>query len=317
MDRQLRPTRLTLRQLTYFDAVARHRHFGRAAEACNVSQPALSVQIQELEKELGVILVERGRGSVALTPRGTYIAQRARRILGEVQDLVDSAALAEAVGTIRLGVIPTIAPYLMPAIFGALGHGGSTAQVQVRETQTQRLLQELEDGSLDLLLTALPVTGSGLESQPLFHDRFFLAVPASSDIGPRIESIAAVGSHRLLLLEEGHCLRDQALSVCSAADKEMLASLGATSLATLIELVAAGMGVTLLPELCLPSVNGDRRIRVVPFRGRAPLRTVGLVWRKSSARKAAFRHLGEIVMEARGPQQPIQAMPSTRTTSRS
>ncbi|MCL4765867.1 MAG: LysR family transcriptional regulator [Hyphomicrobiaceae bacterium] len=303
MELPLRPTRLTLRQLAYFEAVVRHKHFGRAAEACAVSQPALSVQIQELERELGVVLVERGRGSVALTPQGEFVAQRARRILGEVQDLMDSAPRADALGAIRLGVIPTIAPYLMPAILGALGSGGAAARIQVRETQTQRLLEELEQGSLDLLLAALPVSSPGIEAHALFCDRFFLAVPASSDIGPRIGSIAAVAPHRLLLLEEGHCLRDQALSVCSAADKDMLASLGATSLATLIELVAAGMGVTLLPELCLPSVHDDRRVRIVPFRGPAPFRTVGLVWRKSSGRKATFRRLGELIADARRSQQ--------------
>lgn len=295
----MRPMRLTLRQLAYFEAVARHRHFGRAAEACAVSQPALSVQVQELERELGAQLVERNRGGIALTPQGEYVLQRVRRILGEVQDLMDCASQIEAVGTIRLGVIPTIAPYLMPAILEAFGNESASAQLQVRETQTQRLVEELEQGSIDLLLAALPIVTPGIEVQPLFRDRFYLAVPAGSDVGPRITSIAAVAPHRLLLLEEGHCLRDQALSVCTAADREMLASLGATSLATLTELVAAGMGVTLLPELCLPSVQGDARIRIVPFRGTAPFRTVGLAWRKSSGRKAAFRRLGELILQAR------------------
>ncbi len=300
----IRLPRLTLRQLAYFEALARHRHFGRAAEACAVSQPALSVQIRELEAELGVLLVERSRGGAGLTPQGEHVLGRVRRILGEVQDLVDSAPEPGSAGTIRLGVIPTIAPYLMPAILAAAGGGEAAAQIQVRETQTQRLLEELEQGSLDLLLTALPVSSPGIEVQALFRDRFYLAAPAGSDIGPQIGSIAAVAPHRLLLLEEGHCLRDQALSVCSAADKEMLESLGATSLATLIELVAAGMGVTLLPELCLPSVHGDRRVRIVPFRGPAPFRTVGLVWRKSSGRKAAFRRLGGIIAAARKRDRP-------------
>jgi LysR family hydrogen peroxide-inducible transcriptional activator len=309
MVRPLRPTRLTLRQLAYFEAVARHKHFGRAAAACAVSQPALSVQIQELERELGVMLVERGRGSVALTSQGQYVAGRARRILGEVQDLIDSAPQSDAVTTIRLGVIPTIAPYLMPAILDALGSKRVAARIQLRETQTQRLLEELEQGNIDLVLAALPVSRPGTEVQPLFRDRFFWAVPAgAADIGPRIEGIASVAPYRLLLLEEGHCLRDHALSACSVADKEMLDSLGATSLATLIELVAAGMGVTLLPELCLASVRGDRRIRIVPVRGPAPFRTVGLVWRKTSARKVEYRRLGELVAAARKSQeQPMRA----------
>ena len=308
MGRPLRPTRLTLRQLAYFEAVARYEHFGRAAAARAASHPALSVQIQELERELGIMLVERGRGSVALTPQGQYVAKRARRILGEVQDLIDCAPQAEAVSTIRLGVIPTIAPYLMPAIFDALGSKRAGTRIQLRETQTQRLLEELEQGSIDLVLAALPVAHPGTEVQPLFRDRFFWAVPAAADIGRRIDGIATVAPYRLLLLEEGHCLRDQALSACSAADKEMLDSLGATSLATLIELVAAGMGVTLLPELCLASVHGDRRIRIVPFRGPAPFRTVGLVWRKTSARKAEYRRLGELVAVARKSQdQPAGA----------
>jgi len=292
----LRLTRLTLRQLAYFEAVARHRHFGRAAEACAVSQPALSVQIQELERELGVALVERNRGGVALTPQGEYVLQRVRRILGEVQDLMDCAQ-SEAIGTVRLGVIPTVAPYLMPAILEAFRKQSATAQLQVRETQTQRLVEELEQGSIELMLAALPIDSPVIDVRPLFHDRFFLVVPASSRIGPKVDSIAAIRSHRLLLLEEGHCLREQALSVCSMADKEMLASLGATSLATLIELVAAGMGVTLLPELCLPSIKGDSRVRVVPFRGAAPFRTIGLAWRKTSGRKSAFQRLGELIVQ--------------------
>lgn len=292
----LRLTRLTLRQLAYFEAVARHRHFGRAAEACAVSQPALSVQIQELERELGVALVERNRGGVALTPQGEYVLQRVRRILGEVQDLMDCAQ-SEAIGTVRLGVIPTIAPYLMPAILEAFRKQSATAQLQVRETQTQRLVEELEQGSIELMLAALPIESPVIDVRSLFQDRFFLVVPANSRIGPKVDSIAAIQSHRLLLLEEGHCLREQALSVCSMADKEMLASLGATSLATLIELVAAGMGVTLVPELCLPSIKGDSRVRVVPFRGAAPFRTIGLAWRKTSGRKSAFQRLGELIIQ--------------------
>ncbi len=295
----VRLCRVTLRQLAYFEALARTRHFGRAAELCAISQPALSVQIQELERELGVLLVERSRGGIALTPQGEYVVRRIRRILGEVQDLVDSASQIEAAGTIRLGVIPTIAPYLMPVIFTAVSRKSPSIQIQVRETQTHRLLEELEQGSIDLLLAALPIASPGIEVQPLFRDRFFLAVPANATIGARVSSIASLAPYRLLLLEEGHCLRDQALSACNSADKEMQASLGATSLATLIELVAAGMGVTLLPELCLPSVHEDSRIRVVPFRGAAPYRTVGLAWRKSSGQKTTFRRLAELITQAR------------------
>ena len=303
----VRLTRLTLRQMVYFEAVARHRHFGRAAEACAVSQPALSVQIQELERELGVSLVERNRGGVTLTPQGEYVLQRVRRILGEVQDLMDCATQIEGFGPIRLGVIPTIAPYLMPAILEAFGLENASMQLQVRETQTQRLIEELEQGNIDLMLAALPISSPVIEVQPLFRDRFFLVAPADSKIGPRIDSVAAIGHYRLLLLEEGHCLREQALSVCSMADKDMLASLGATSLATLIELVAAGMGVTLLPELCLPSLHGDQRVRVVPFRGPAPFRTIGLAWRKTSGRKAVFRRLGELIAEAGRPRKGAES----------
>jgi len=288
--------RLTLRQLAYFEAVARHKHFGRAAEACAVSQPALSVQIKELERELGASLVERNRSGVALTPQGEYVVQRVRRILGEIQDLMDCAQ-NEAIGTLRLGVIPTIAPYLMPAILEAFQKQSPTAQLQVRETQTARLIEELEQGNIELVLAALPIASPVIEVLPLFQDRFFLIVPANSRIGPKIDSIAAIQSHKLLLLEEGHCLREQALSVCSMADKEMLSSLGATSLATLIELVAAGMGVTLLPELCLPSIKSDNRVRVVRFRGAAPSRTIGLAWRKTSGRKSVFRRLGALIFQ--------------------
>lgn len=302
----IRVPRISLRQLAYFESLARHLHFGRAAEASAVSQPALSVQIRELERELGTVLLERGRGGVALTPQGEYVARHGRRILGGVKDLVEGAPRAQIAGAIRLGVIPTVAPYLMPVILGPKEQGGASFQVQVRESQTRRLIEELEQGSLDVLILALPVVGPGLESMPLFSDPFLLAVPASAAMPAEVAGVGDVAPLPLLLLEEGHCLRDQALSVCSMADKQLLASLGATSLPTLLELVAAGMGATLLPELCRPGAEGDARIRLVPFRAPAPSRTLGLVWRRTSTRKPAFRQLGNLVARARGAPVSVQ-----------
>lgn len=290
--------RLTLRQLCYFGAVARLSHFGRAAEICAVSQPALSVQIQELERTLGVELVERGRGSIVLTPEGKEIARRARRILGEVEDLVAAVSSGAEGRALRLGVIPTIAPYLVPRLLNGFVALGRKIAIEVRESQTGRLVDELTQGQLDVALIALPAATSDLEVQPLFDDPFLLATPADLDLGDEV-GVEVLGNHRLLLLEEGHCLREQALGVCRLASPEALTSLGATSLTTLIELVAAGQGVTLLPALAEPAFCNHPRLRLVRLRAPAPHRTIALAWRSSSPRKTLLRRLGTYITSRR------------------
>lgn len=290
---------ITLRQLRYLDALARHGHFGRAAEECAVTQPALSMQIQELEATLGVSLVERRRGGVELTTEGREIVRRGNRVLCEVFDLVDFAEHhgKGLEGRLRIGVIPTISPYLLPGILAALGENHPNAKMQLRETQTDTLIAELRQGLLDVLLLALPIDETGIVTLPLFEDRFLLAVPKSKGIGETGRANQdMLLSNELLLLEEGHCLREQALDFCKLVRPELLHSFGATSLTTLLQLVANGLGVTLVPELCLSSETRDPRVALLRFEKPEPRRLIGLAWRESSPRADAFKSLGQLIV---------------------
>lgn len=290
---------ISLRQMRYFCALARHRHFGRAAEECAVSQPALSVQIQEMESLLGVALVERTRGLVTLTPAGLEIERRAGTILSDTRDLMDYARHRDTIltGTLRLGIIPSIAPYLLPATLPLLQDRFPHLDLQLRETMTQALLDELDGGNLDVVLLSLPIEQPGVETLALFDDRFLLATAAAADgrADARV-SPATLARHNLLLLEEGHCMRDQALTFCRAINPAVRNQFGATSLATIIQMVANGYGVTLLPEISVAAeLRNDPRIRLVRFTDPEPSRAVGLAWRRSSTRKADFAALGEVV----------------------
>ncbi len=293
---------ITLRQLRYFEALARAKHFGIAADQCAVTQPALSMQVKELERELGLHLVERRGNSVALTPVGQEIAERAEGILGQVRELSELARQHHGVlaGPIRLGIIPSVAPYLLPAILTALDRDYPELDLQIRETQTDMLMDELMRGELDVVLVALPVQNAQLESMPLFDDRFLIAVQAQEagrwnapDLRERI------GQERLLLLEEGHCLRDQALQYCQIANMQARKALGAASLTTIMQMVAAGHGITLLPELCAATEVDRRRVALIPFPEDPPMRTLGLVWRRTSGRKKDFSALGELIKNVR------------------
>jgi LysR family transcriptional regulator, hydrogen peroxide-inducible genes activator len=294
---------ITLKQLRYFAAVARTRHFGRAAEECHVSQPALSVQVQDLEALLGTPLLERRRGGIALTPMGLEVERRARSILSDAGDLVDYVRHGHKLltGTLRLGVIPSVAPYLLPAVLPRVQGCYPDLDLRLREAQTATLLQELEDGSLDVLLLSLPVGRPRLEVLRLFDDRFLLVTAASraGDILPqRPEDLA----DSLLLLEEGHCMRDQALTYCRLASQSARRQYGTSSLATIVQMVANGYGSTLLPEIAVPvEVRGNPAVRVTRFSAPEPMRTLGLAWRGSSARKADFVALGQVVEEAARP----------------
>lgn len=291
---------LTLRQLRYLDALARHRHFGRAAEACAVSQPALSMQIKEMEADLGVALVERRSGEVALTETGLEIASRGKRILSEVIDLEDFARHRGAVlsGTLKFGVIPSVAPYLLPRLLPVLQERHPGLELELRETQTRFLVSELIRGSLDVVMIALPAEMPDIETLPLFDDVFLLAAPSADDLPARNRITADdIDPSRLILLEEGHCLRDQALAFCSEASGGSLRELGATSLTTVMQMVANGYGVTLIPEIAVPVETRDDRIKLHRFARPEPFRSIGLGWRKSSSRARDYQALGKIVID--------------------
>lgn len=294
-------THVTIKQLRYFDALARELHFGRAADACSVTQPALSMQIHELEQSLGLMLVERTRSGVQLTAKGEEISQRSARILGDVRDLIAFAQHANKVlsGALRVGVIPSVAPYMLPPLLPLLRESYPELELHVRETQTQILTDELIEGKLDVLLLALPVKHPDLESLPLFDDRFVLALPKDRKLSGRVRATKELIEHeRLLLLEEGHCLRDQALTYCSLQQVDTVNTFGASSLSTIIEMVAAGYGITLLPEICLGVESRGRDLGLVRFIDPEPFRTLGLVWRSTSPRKPDFMELGRLVTRA-------------------
>lgn len=292
---------VTLRQLRYFVAVAGTGHFGRAAEAVGVSQPALSMQLRDLEKALGGALVERGTSGARLTELGREAAGRAAGILAEVRDLEDigKAASATLVGSLRLGVIPTIAPYLLP---GLLSHAASEyprLQLSVRETTTNHLIDELADGSLDAVLASVPLNRDDFEEAVAFDDPFLLAAPVGSKYAAQSPALAElIHADELLLLEDGHCLRDQALSVCHSIDPGRLRRFGATSLTTVVQLVAAGQGVTLVPQLAVNAgLVAGPRVALVRFAEPQPCRSIGLAWRKNSPRRRDFRALTDLVCE--------------------
>jgi LysR family hydrogen peroxide-inducible transcriptional activator len=292
---------ISLKQLKYFDAVVRSGHFGRAADQCAVTQPALSMQIQELEKELGVQLLERGRSGIILTEAGREIAGRAARVLTDIRDIVDVARLQSAVlaGPLHLGVIPSLAPYILPALLPLIRDEYPDLDLSLRETQTHHLVDGLLDGGLDLLLLALPVEHADVETMKLFNDRFLLAMQKSRKVANRIRATPEMlQQDRLLLLEEGHCLRDQALAFCNLRRVEHIDTFGASNLSTIVQMVANGLGMTLLPELAIDLECRRGDIKVMRFTDPEPRRVVGLAWRKSSPRKRHFAELGKLIIQA-------------------
>jgi LysR family hydrogen peroxide-inducible transcriptional activator len=298
---------ITLKQLRYLSALAEHRHFGRAADACAISQPALSMQIRTLETALGVVLVERRHGEVTLTQTGLELARRGETVLAAAQDLVDVARLRSGplTGGLALGIIPTLAPYVLPRILPALQRQYPDLRVELRETQTKTLVDELMRGSLDVLMLALPVLEVETAALALFDDPFLLAVP-KDDRRPEGTIVAAddIDLARLILLEEGHCLRDQALAFCAGDRRDRSFGLGAASLATVLQMVANGYGITLLPEVAVDVEARDERVKLLRFAPPMPKRTIGLVWRPSSPRKSDFVALGRIAVDA------LQARPA-------
>ena len=286
---------MNLRDIYYLVALADHRHFGRAAAACFVSQPTLSTQIRKLEAELGVALVERNPRRVMLTPAGHEAAERARRIVAEVEQMKEAARHDQdpESGAVRLGLFPTLGPYLLPHVVPAVRRRFPQLELLLVEEKSDVLLARLREGRLDAAILALPVDDDQLHSEPLFEEPFVLAVPEAHPLAARASlRMQDLGNERLLLLEDGHCLREQALEVCHLAGAHEKSEFRATSLETLRQMVAANVGLTLLPALAVkPPVARSPDIRLVPFADPPPSRHIAMVWRRSSALDGFLRHM--------------------------
>src|SRR5262245_9372232 len=287
---------VTLRQLRYFDALARHGHFGRAAESCAISQPALSMQIKEMEESLGGVLLERNARQVALTRFGEELAERVRDILRAVDELGDFARASRDLlaGRLRVGMLPTIAPYLLPKILGNLKRMHPELDIRVREALTAKLIEELAEGRLDTAIVALPVSEPSLTEVALFAENFLLVRPGG-DAGKPVPGIDKLRDMRLLLLEEGHCFRDQALAFCKMQSSPPRETLDASSLSTLVQMVSAGIGVTLIPEMAVAVETRSAPVCVARLKNPQPSRTVGMVWRKTSPLARQLMQISEIV----------------------
>jgi len=289
-------TDITFRQLHYFDALAAHSHFGRAAAACAISQPALSMQIKELEEALGAVLFERGARQVRLTKFGEEAALRVRSILRSVDELGDVARASRdrLAGRLRIGMIPTIAPYLLPTVIGNLARMHPELDVHVREALTSKLIQELAEGRLDTAMVALPVSEPSLTEVALFAEKFLLVRPGE-DAGTPVPSREALRDMRLLLLEEGHCFRDQALAFCHMRPSSPRETLNANSLSTLVQMVGAGMGITLIPEMAVAVETRSAAVSGASFKDPQPSRTIGMIWRKTSPLAGQLLQLSKAV----------------------
>ena len=287
---------LTLRQLRYFASLARLRHFGRAADACAISQPALSMQIRELEQSLGTELFERGARQLRLTAFGEEFAGRVHDILRSVDELGDLARASRdgLVGRLRIGVIPTVAPYLLPSIIGRLTETNPDLDLHLRETITPKLVQELDEGKLDAAIVALPVSEPALTEVALFSEEFVLVRPLADSNKP-VPDREGLREMRLLLLEEGHCFRDQALSFCNLTTAPPRELLDGSSLSTLVQMVGAGIGVTLIPEMAVPVETRSAAVAIARFRAPQPSRTIGMVWRRTSPFARQLAQVAEVV----------------------
>ncbi|HEY0214068.1 MAG TPA: LysR substrate-binding domain-containing protein [Paenirhodobacter sp.] len=293
---------MTLRELQYLVALARLKNFHRAAEACNVSQPTLSTQIRKLEDELGLVLVERGTRKVMLTAAGEEIVTRAQRILNEAQDIhaIAERHRAPDTGRLRLGVFPTLGPYLLPHLVPKIAARFPKLELQLIEEKSDQLLQKLALGQIDTALLALPIGDDTLEIVPLFEEPFLLAVPLGHAFANRTTtSLDDLTGQKLMLLEDGHCLRDQAISLCRRWGAGETAGFRATSLETLRQMVAAGMGITLMPMLATRGPLAENgHLRFVPFHDDPPpSRSIGMMWRRSSALTPMLRQIARMARE--------------------
>ena len=298
-------TNLTLKQFRYFEALAQHRHFGHAAAVCSISQPALSVQIKEMERALGTPLFERSARQVRLTNFGEAFALRVRDILRGVDELGDFARTVQdqLVGRFRLGVIPTIAPYLLPRVLQGLAKSHAGLDIHVRETQTPRLAQELQQGRIDCAIVALPMSQPALTEVALFSEDFLLVRPAQDAAKP-MPGPEDLREMRLLLLEEGHCFREQALAFCNVGPSLPRDGLDGSSLATLVQMVGAGIGVTMIPQMAQQVETRSAAVTCVRFKGAQPKRTVGMVWRKTNPLDTQLREIAQVVRSSAFPDSP-------------
>jgi len=295
---------MNLRELEYLVAVDEERHFNKAAQRCFVSQPTLSGQLKKLEDELGVLLIERNTRQVAMTDVGTAVAQQARQVLKEVKIIKEIALSFDdpMVGELQVGIIPTIAPYLLPLIIPRLKQNFPNLTLWLHEYQTAVLLEKLKNAELDLLILALPIDSNEFSEIDLFEENFWLAVPEHGPLSRKktvqLEDLLAA---EMLLLEEGHCLRGQALDVCFSAGAKENNNFRATSLETLRHMVAEGVGMTLLPELSVPKkqLQSDP-VRYIPFSEPRPSRRVGMIFRKGSYREECYQKMAQVIKEKLG-----------------
>ena len=293
----------TLKQLQYLVALRDHGHFGRAAEACFVTQSTLSAGIRELETLIGVVLVERTRRVVRFTPLGDRIADKARRVLREAEELGDLARAAgrPLSGEMRMSVIPTIAPFLLPRILPRLRADYPDLKLFLREEPSAAACEGLHNGRADCVLLALPYACGDVTTQPLFEDRLFVAFPENDEqAAPPTIQATDIDETRLLLLEDGHCLKDHALAACNRPELRAEATMLGTSLHTIVQMVDNGLGVTMLPEMALKAgILDHTRITARPLEADHPSRTIALVWRRASPREKDFRLLAEVLSETR------------------
>lgn len=290
----------TIKQLRYLCAVVEHGHFGRAARACHVSQSTLSAGILELEEVLAASLLERNNRSLVLTALGEEVVERARGLLLDVEDLVAlcQASTEPLSGRLRLGVIPTIAPFLLPGLLKSLRKDYAEFTPFIREDLTEHLIEALHRGELDILLLALPVAAEGVDTMYLFDDPFYLASPSDHPLAAQTDlATSSLQGQELLLLEDGHCLREHALEACKLRGREYTVPYQATSLTTVVQMVASGIGITLVPGMAVKAgALAMADVVVTPFADAAVKRDIGLMWRKKTPRQTEFRLLGDYIM---------------------
>ncbi|GGE55900.1 hydrogen peroxide-inducible genes activator [Actibacterium pelagium] len=288
----------TLKHFRYFDALARIGHFGRAAEACSISQPALSVQIKELETMLGSPLVERNARQIRLTTLGEEFLVRARRVLNEVEEMSELARKPDGPlrGKLRMGIIPTVAPYLLPEIIRNLSVALPELELRPRESITESLLADLMNTQLDFVIAALPVSEPSLREFALFDEEFVLIRPSDEADQP-VPEPERLQEMKLLLLEEGHCFRDQALSFCDIKKSDPSLLMEGSSLATLVQMVDAGLGLTLIPEMAVPLETKGTTVSISRFENTKPKRTIGMVWRKTNPLEKQLMGLGATIRQ--------------------
>jgi LysR family hydrogen peroxide-inducible transcriptional activator len=292
----------TIKQLQYLVALKDHLHFGQAAESCFVTQSTLSAGLRELESLMGVVLVERTRRVVRFTPLGERIAEKARRILAQAEELTDMARAAgkPLAGELRMGVIPTIAPFLLPALLPRLRSDWPDLKLYLREETSQAACDSLHRGQLDCVLLALPFGCGDVDSAELFEDRLYVAYPPGAAAGlPAEVAPAAIDEDKLLLLEDGHCLKDHALAACNRPELRAEAQMLGTSLHTLVQMVAGGLGITMIPKMALDAgILTGTGVTARPLQADHPGRRIALVWRKNSPREKEFQLLSKALKAA-------------------